>query len=163
METVLALVGAVGALLGCIGIIRDASHPTDRRRAATLVVLVVVFAGTAAWFWNENRRMNDARADAAKLVEKWDRESYEGLESMGVDQLEGVILGALAFLESHKDQFPETFEQARERYRTQVTDFKPLIEPDEYFPRIERDSQIEAQLTRVAGGMEGLIKSIATD
>jgi hypothetical protein len=162
METALAVIGAAGALLGCIGIIRDASHPTDRRRAAALVALVVIFAGMAAWFWNENRRMNDARADAAELVAKWDRAGI-GLQSMGADDLEGIILGAVAFLESHKDQFPETFEQARERYRTQVTDFKPLIEPDEYFPRIERDSQIQAQLVRVAGGMHGLVESIAAD
>jgi hypothetical protein len=167
MEAFLVAAGLFGALLGCVGLVRDASRPTQRRRTLGLVALLLFSMGSASWFWAQHRLITDMEHDAARLVAKWHPgglgdDPYD-LSSKGLPELEGIVLGGLAFLEQHKGRLGETFRQAREIYRSQVLQYRPDVPTESLSPQLEADQEFRERLERAAGAMIGVVGSIAEE
>lgn len=113
-----AIFSSIASAAGLISLIRDIYRNKEGRRTYVVLVLSFVFAALSGLLWSEvnylkeqNSELRSARIEASKLVASWPQESSPAFISRG--EARGVVLSGLAFLEMHREQFPNTYEQAQ--------------------------------------------------
>jgi len=111
------------------------------------LLVVTVFAVYQA---EQNRQLNDLRHEARTLLAKWPAES-DLLDFSRDADLNGIVLGGLAFLDKHRDELGATRDDAHQL-------FDKLLNA----PPQSADAR-HAQLEEAAGGMIGLIRSVADE
>lgn len=114
-----------------------------------LIVLLTVYS---TYQFEQNRQMEDIQKEAASLVASWP--SQKDLNFVDNGEKLGIIFSGLAFLEKHKDKFPETYNQAKVLVEIRLHGFTP--------PKNMEEKYNEYNLMEdVAGAMIGLVSSIS--
>lgn len=124
----------------------------EKPRRLIYPLLLVLLTAISTCQFQQNRQLTAIRSEASSLVASWPRVDDLGFVSKG--ERIGIILGGLAFLEKHKEQFAETYKTATELVENRLRGFTP---PEDWDRRLEESWLLED----VAGAIIQLVSSIA--
>ena len=161
MEYVFAVVGFVGFAATTVEIIKNNSH-----RAIALFVLTAASLTFAGVLWTRDQELRDGKRTAAEVLERLP--SPNNFEFASNGEMQAAVLATIAFLESRKNQFPDTLAAAKDTYgdlrRSQAEDDPrkcPVSEPVSCPSDVQQRNRDRIELA--AGTMYGLLLSIAGD
>ena len=112
-----AIFSSIASTAGVLSLIRDIYRHKEGPKTYVVLILSFFLATLSGILWSEvnylkeqNDELKSARIEASKLVASWPQQSNPTFISRG--EARGIVLSGLAFLEMHREQFPNTYEQA---------------------------------------------------
>lgn len=153
-----AIFSSIASLAGLISLVRDIYKQKESAKTYIVLIFSFVLAVLSGLLWNEvnnlkaqNMELKSARIEASKLLASWPQESNPDYISRG--EARGIVLSGLAFLETHNEQFPNTYEQAKRLFVNMGVDKN---RDSEWYSEI-------GELQQAAETMVILMKSIRLD
>ncbi|HIF9384126.1 TPA: hypothetical protein ACX6R1_000001 [Photobacterium damselae] len=118
---IFAIFTSVASLASIVGLIDQLYKQKEKPKTYILVVLALLLSVGSAYQWTEisslevrneqlsaeNKKLLEARNEAADLLNKWEHPDQFDFVSNG--EFRGMVLSGMAFLESRKDIFPDTY------------------------------------------------------
>ncbi|MDQ3933064.1 MAG: hypothetical protein M3340_00350 [Actinomycetota bacterium] len=155
--TAISVVAAVLQIVFLFLAERRKGTPTRRRAALVgLSAFLTLTVGFSVYQATENDRYRDARERADELLVALPQlpgPRERALDGLSNGELQGILLAGLAFLDFHREDFPDAYKHANRVYR-------PLAAPS--WDRTQRARQKRRIiLVEAASGMLGLIYGAA--
>ena len=150
MKYIWGVISGLGAILTIVMWARDSLGEKPKRLLYPVILVILTVVATVLFL--QIQEIRDVRSEARSLLDTWPE--VEELDFKTKGERIGVIMSGLAFLEKHKEAFPETYEMAKKLVIARLSEFKP--------PESFEESYNESGLLKdVAGGMIQLVASIA--
>lgn len=124
----------------------------ERPRHLIYPIVLVILTVLATYQFVQNSQLRAIRKDASTLVSSWPK--VEHLKFVSKGERIGIALAGLAFLEKHKDEFPETYNTANELVKNRAKSFNPPKGSDERWEEF-------GLLEDISVAMISLVSSIA--
>lgn len=164
------LIGILGSVASIISLLIAA--PTKKSRIIHIIygfLLTVVVGSSFIYNQNLEKELIDSQLRAKELTQEIERMNSiklgarEILESRGyisttdIGENRGFILTAFAFLEKHRDRFPESYAIARELITSglQITKSAGSVGSEGYYDEIKRMSDGAATMRALLKGIAG--------
>lgn len=109
---------SLASLASLIGLAFQLYKHKEKPLTYTLLLISFILAILSAYSWNEtnnvqteNIALKNARIHADKLIESWPK--IERFNFISSGEFRGIVISGMAFLESNKDLFPDTYKTTR--------------------------------------------------
>ena len=104
MQSVIVTISLVGGIASIVGLLVPTGSKFSRLIHAAYILLVTIIVGTAVYYSTAYQRLESAGRQASQLIQDREMEYTH----------EGYIAAGLAFLEKHRQLYPETYERAKQ-------------------------------------------------
>ncbi|MBN3130276.1 hypothetical protein H4F52_00665 [Pectobacterium brasiliense] len=114
----MAIFTSLASLASLIGLSIQLYKHKEKPLTYALLLISFFLAIFSAYSWNEtnsvqeeNVALKNARAQADKLIDSWPK--IERFKFVSSGEFRGIVISGMAFLESKKDLFPDTYKTTR--------------------------------------------------
>lgn len=120
-----AVLTTIGTLATLFGLAHQLYKHKEKPFTYSLLAIALLFAVVSTLLWRENgeleaenKRLHNAKLDAAALYDSWP--SVDKFDFVSNGEFQGIVFSGLAFLEANKATFPETYIDAKNTFQEKL-------------------------------------------